>query len=431
MVEETYEKAELEHKKIAENEGLQVEAMPLGSFLDSATAHERIATGFQELDRVFGGGLVPGSLLLLGGEPGIGKSTLLLQLIGNLAKKNQKVLYVSGEESGPQVAARAARLGISKEAPIEFVSTNSMSVLKSAVKKIKPQVLVVDSVQTIADDVLESAAGTVSQVREVTQSCLTLSKGQGITTFLIGHLTKEGSLAGPKLLEHMVDGVFYFEQASNGNFRLLRAQKNRFGATHELAVFEMGTKGLAEILNPSERFLMERAHDAPGNALVAPLEGTRSFLTEVQALTQKCYFGHPARTVQGVDRNRVAVLLAVAEKVLQISFGDSDVFVKVASGAKVEEPASDLAILFAMASAATQKIIPGDWLMLGEVGLSGEVRSVAGLASRLLEAQRVGVRHAVIPSYSLKEVRGETSLELHPVKNIKEAWNLIPHRQNH
>ncbi len=385
----------------------------------------RMPSGFAEIDRVLGGGFVPGSLLLFGGEPGIGKSTFLLQIVGKLAAEGHECLYISGEESGPQVAARAIRLGLDKKLPIQFLSTASLNEARDAIDKVKPKFIVADSVQTLSSEDMESAAGTVSQVREVTQVFLEIAKRQGITTMLVGHITKEGSIAGPKLLEHMVDAVFYFEQAASGGYRLLRGQKNRFGPTHELAVLEMTGKGLTEVLNPSARFLAERSKEMPGSAVIAHLEGSRPFLTEVQALTQKCYFGYPRRTVQGVDQNRIAVLLAVIEKQLGLSFAEIDVYCKVASGARVEEPAADLAILFALVSAAKNKAIPPDVLLVGEVGLGGELRSVPGVASRLSEGKSVGLKRGIIPVGAKREIEDSRGVEVLTAQNIKQVAELL------
>ncbi|MBS1982865.1 MAG: DNA repair protein RadA [Bdellovibrionales bacterium] len=390
--------------------------------VDSA---ERIHTGFSETDRVLGGGLVEGSILLFGGEPGIGKSTLLLQLIGSLASRGTRCLYVSGEESASQVAARAKRLDIPLSDNLLFLSTSSLDEALGAADKARPHLVVVDSVQTLSSDAIESSAGTVSQVREITQSFLNLSKNTGIITLLVGHVTKEGQIAGPRLLEHMVDGVFYFEMAANGGYRMLRGQKNRFGATHELAVFEMTSKGMAEVLNPSARFLAERSLGMAGSAVVAHLEGSRPFLTEVQALTQKCYAGYPRRTVQGVDQNRVSVLLAIIEKRLGITLSDQDVYCKVANGARIEEPASDLPILFSLVSAVTNKPIPADVILVGEVGLGGELRSVSGLGARLNEAKTVGLRKAIIPKACERDAKEVTGVKIYVARDIGEVQNIL------
>lgn len=425
LTEETQEKTTASKKVRADRVGygttqpLHLEAEKLEKSL------ERISSGFSELDRVLGGGFVHGSLLLFGGEPGIGKSTLLLQVLGALAAQGKKALYISGEESGAQVGARANRLKISQASELQFLSTTDVDEALAAVKNLSPDIVVVDSVQTLESKDLESAAGTVSQVRQITQKFMDVAKNDGIISLLVGHVTKEGSIAGPRLLEHMVDGVFYFELAASGAYRLVRGQKNRFGATHELAVFEMGERGLLQVENPSERFLAERAKDSPGSAVVAHLEGSRPFLTEVQALVQRCYQGYPRRTVQGVDQNRIAVLLAVVERSLGISFSDKDVYCKVASGARIEEPAADLSICFSLVSAAQNRALPQDLLLVGEVGLGGEIRSVTGLGARLNEAKGVGMKRACIPAWSIKEAKDIKGIQVKGVKNIREVWDYI------
>ncbi len=425
LVEENFEKPTAANKVAqertgyAETQALHLEEESLKKSLN------RLKSGYSELDRVLGGGFVGGSLLLFGGEPGIGKSTLLLQVMGHLSAAGKKALYISGEESGAQVGARANRLKLTKSPNLQFLSTTDLEEALAAVKKVSPDIIVLDSVQTLESKDLESAAGTVSQVREIAQRFMDVSKNEGVITLLVGHVTKEGSIAGPRLLEHMVDGVFYFELAASGAYRLVRGQKNRFGATHELAVFEMGQEGLSQVSNPSERFLAERAKDSPGSAVVAHLEGSRPFLTEVQALVQRCYQGYPRRTVQGVDQNRIAVLIAVIERNLGISFSDKDVYCKVASGARIEEPAADLALSFALVSAAQNIALPQDLLLVGEVGLGGEIRSVSGIAARLSEAKGVGMSRACIPAWSLKECREIKGMEIRGVKTVQEVWAYI------
>jgi DNA repair protein RadA/Sms len=393
-------------------------AAPLHRWSEKKESTERLRTGFSEVDRVLGGGFLPGSLLLFGGEPGIGKSTLLLQVLGALSSAT-RCLYVSGEESGPQVAHRAARLGFSKSDELLFVSTADLSTVLTTIEETKPPVVVLDSVQTVSSAALESAAGTVSQVREVTQALLNVAKSSGAIVLLVGHVTKEGTVAGPRLLEHMVDGVFYFELSSSGGYRLLRGQKNRFGPTHEVAVFEMGSKGMMQVDNPSARFLAERADGVPGSAVVAHLEGSRPFLTEFQSLTQRCYHGFPRRTVQGIDQNRVSVLMAVLERSLKVSFAELDVYCKVASGARLEEPAADLPVLASLLSAALGKALPQDLILTGEVGLGGEVRSVAGLGARLSEAKSVGIRRAIIPEANRREADEIRGIDVFPIRDVR------------
>jgi DNA repair protein RadA/Sms len=385
----------------------------------------RLGSGFSEVDRVLGGGFLKGSILLFGGEPGIGKSTLMLQVLSTIARGGTQSLYVSGEESGYQVASRAKRLGLEPSDQLKFLSTSSLDEVLLQLETLRPTFVVADSVQTLASENLESAAGTVSQVREVTHRLLEYAKSSDAVVMLIGHVTKEGTVAGPRLLEHMVDGVFYFESSSAGAYRLLRGQKNRFGATNELAVMEMLGSGLRQIENPSERFLMERAKDSPGSAIVAHLEGSRSFLTEVQALTQRSYQGYPRRTVQGIDANRVSVLLAVIERALGVSFAEHDVYCKVANGARIDEPAADLALVFSLLSAAKREALPPDILFVGEVGLGGELRSVPAITARLKEAKTVGVRTAVIPRWNAQEAREIKDMKVIPVASLLEAQNAL------
>lgn len=385
----------------------------------------RQSSGFAELDRVLGGGFVKGSLLLFGGEPGIGKSTLLLQVAGSLAAQGRKVLYLSGEESADQVSQRAQRLGIKSSDGLLFLSTSSLDEALGAAEKSGAEFAIVDSVQTLSSDDLESAPGTVSQVREVAHAFMNISKGKGLTTLLVGHVTKDGQVAGPRLLEHMVDGVFYFELASSGGLRWVRGQKNRFGSTNELAVFEMTSGGLAEVPNPSSRFLAERAEGIPGSAIVAHLEGSRPFLTEVQALTQRCYAGYPRRTVQGIDQNRVSVLLAIIEKRLGITVSDQDVYCKVANGARVEEPGADLPILFSVVSSLLGKNIPSDTLLVGEVGLGGELRSVPAMTARIQEARSIGLKKAIVPKSAERDVSSIKGFNISCVRTVQDAHRLL------
>jgi len=387
---------------------------------------DRIPSGFSELNRVLGaGGFLPGSLLLFGGEPGIGKSTLLLQILGHVAASGKLCLYISAEESAHQVAARAKRLGLKANDNFHFLATTELEVARAAVEQLKPELVVVDSVQTLASDAIESASGTVSQVRAVTQTFLDLAKQDNQTILLVGHVTKEGSVAGPRLLEHMVDGVFYFEMATSSGYRLVRGQKNRFGSTNEAAVFEMGSCGLEQIDNPSARFLAERSMEMSGSAVVAQLEGSRPFLTEFQSLTQRCFQGYPRRTVQGVDQNRVSVLLAVIEKSLGLSFSDQDVYCKVASGDRIAEPAADLALLMSLVSSLTNRPIPSNVIFIGEVGLGGEIRSVPALQARLIEAKSVGLTRVVCPRWNAKELKEQQKVELIPASNVREAFEVI------
>lgn len=391
---------------------------------DGASNLARLSSGFKEIDRVLGGGFVSGSLLLFGGEPGIGKSTLLLQVMGALSAAGEKCLYISGEESGPQVASRAKRLKIQASDNLQFLATSDLDEAIATIEKLKPKIVVADSVQTLSTSSVESAFGTVSQVRAVCQRFMEISKSTGVISLLVGHVTKEGTVAGPRLLEHMVDGVFYFELATSSGYRLVRGQKNRFGATHEVAVFEMSQSGLLEVTNPSARFLAERSEDMAGSSVVAHLAGSRPFLTEFQALTQRAFQPYPRRTVQGIELNRISVLLAVAERAMELNFGDQDVYCKVASGDRIEEPAADLAVLMALVSSLEQRAIPANTILIGEVGLGGELRSVPGISQRLSEAKSVGIIKAIIPHYQLNEAKEIKGIELLTAKTVKQAYTL-------
>jgi DNA repair protein RadA/Sms len=357
---------------------------------------DRTLTGIAELDRVLGGGVVRGSLVLIGGDPGIGKSTLLLQTARALARVAPPVLYVSAEESAAQVKLRADRLRIAGDGLLLWAETD-LSVVQAELDTIKPRALVVDSIQTVFLPDLESAPGSVAQVRECGARLMTVAKARGIVTFLVGHVTKEGALAGPRVLEHLVDTVLYFEGEHHHAYRVLRAVKNRFGSTNEIGVFEMAAAGLVEVPNPSGFFLAERPADAPGSVVVAALEGTRPMLLELQALVARASFGTPRRTVLGADYNRVCVLLAVLEKRAGLPIGNQDVFVSVAGGGRVVEPAADLGVVVAAASSYLERPVPADVLVLGEVGLTGEVRAVSGVESRLRAAAQLGFRSAVVP----------------------------------
>src|SRR5438874_4337855 len=388
---------------------------------------DRLRTGIGELDRVLGGGVVPGSLVLIGGDPGIGKSTLLIQAARALATAAPPVLYVSAEESAAQVKLRAERLGISSDGLLLWTETDLVTV-EAELDTVKPKVLIIDSIQTVFLPTLESAPGSVAQVRERGGRLMTIAKGRGIATFLVGHVTKEGALAGPRVLEHLVDTVLYFEGEQHHAYRVLRAVKNRFGSTNEIGVFEMAERGLVEVANPSGFFLSERPLDAPGSVVVASLEGTRPLLLELQALVSRASFGTPRRTVLGADYNRVCLLLAVLEKRAQLPIGNQDVFVNVAGGGRVLEPAADLAIVLAAASSYMERPLPADVVVLGEVGLTGEVRAVAGLEARLRAAAQLGFRSAVVPKSGAAEMRS-VPLSVRGVAAVSEALEaLLPCR---
>jgi DNA repair protein RadA/Sms len=362
----------------------------------------RRRTGIGELDRVLGGGVVPGSLVLIGGDPGIGKSTLLLQAARALAEAAPPVLYVSAEESAAQVKLRAERMGVAADGLLLWAE-GDLSAVQAAVDDLKPRTLIIDSIQTVFLPDLESAPGSVAQVRECGARLMTLAKGVGVATFLVGHVTKEGAIAGPRVLEHLVDTVLYFEGERHHAYRVLRAVKNRFGSTNEIGVFQMADRGLAEVANPSGLFLAERPHDVPGSVIVSSLEGTRPLLLELQALVSPASFGTPRRTVLGVDYNRACLLLAVLEKRGGMPLGSQDVFVNVAGGGRVTEPAADLGVVIAAASSYMDRPARGDVVVMGEVGLTGEIRAVTGVEARVKEAAALGFREAVVPKSNLTD----------------------------
>jgi DNA repair protein RadA/Sms len=385
----------------------------------SAEQGERVQTGIGELDRVLGGGVVKGSLVLIGGDPGIGKSTLLLQASRALAERAGPVLYVSGEESAGQVKLRAERLGIAPSS-LYFVAENDLEAVEAHVAALRPRVLIVDSIQAVFLPSVESAPGSVGQVRECGARLMVLAKGRGIATFLVGHVTKEGALAGPRVLEHLVDTVLYFEGERHHAYRVLRAVKNRFGSTNEIGVFEMAEGGLAEVANPSGFFLSERPKGAPGSVIVSSLEGTRPLLLEVQALVSPASFGTPRRTVLGADYNRVCLLLAVLEKRVGFPLQSQDAFVNVAGGGRVSEPAADLGLALAAASSYLDRPVRGDVVVMGEVGLTGEVRAVTALAARLKEAAALGFHAAVVPQNNLTGGAAHP-LDVQGVGSVEEA----------
>lgn len=362
---------------------------------------ERIRTGYQEFNRLMGGGVVCGSLTLVGGQPGIGKSTLMLQLCSSFAKQDLKVLYVCGEESAEQTSLRAQRLGINEES-IYLLSETIFANIKLQIDLIKPDMLIIDSAQIVYKDDLPSAPGSVVQVKEIAMECMHLAKGSGITTFLIGHVTKTGDLAGPRVLEHVVDTVLDFEGDSSHGYRLLRSSKNRFGPTDEVVVFQMNHQGLKEVENPSSVFLEERRKETPGSVIVATLEGSRSILVEVQALVTRSYYPTPTRKSSGVDANRLALLLAVCEKKLRYPLYSHDAFVSMMGGMKHSEPGCDLGIALAIISSHLGKPIDGKTIAIGEVGLNGELRSVVRIESRIKEALHMGFSSMILPKRNLK-----------------------------
>ena len=384
----------------------------------------RIRTGIEEFDRVLGGGLVPGSLILVGGDPGIGKSTLMLQVLHRLADGKHKVLYISGEESLQQIKLRSDRLDTGSE-NIWAVSEVALESIRAVADEMVPSVMVVDSIQTVFTHELTSAPGSVSQVREATMRLMHLAKRTGIPIFLVGHVTKDGAIAGPRLLEHMVDTVLYFEGEQNNIFRILRAVKNRFGSTNEIGVFEMRDNGLCEVLNPSAIFVSQRPFFVPGSVVTASIEGSRPILLELQALVGQASFGTPRRTVLGVDYNRVSLLVAVMEKKLGLRLMNQDVFVNVTGGVKVEEPAVDLGVVSAIASSFFDKPVKESTLVFGEIGLTGEVRTISQVESRVQEARKMGFRRCLLPGDNLKHLKGLTDIEMVGVQTISEAVDLL------
>lgn len=395
------------------------------SILEVTTGEEtRIGTGMSEFDRVLGGGIVKGSLLLLGGDPGIGKSTILLQVCRNLTEAGHKVLYVSGEESMQQIKMRAERLGTFQHDMYLHCETD-LDVIESAIDKVQPEVMVIDSVQTMMLEDVNSAAGSVSQVREVTNRLLQIAKGRNIAIFIVGHVTKEGTVAGPRTLEHMVDTVLYFEGERSSAYRILRGVKNRFGATNEIAVFEMKNQGLTEVKNPSEVMLEGRPTDASGSVVVCSMEGTRPLLIEIQALVAQTNFQMPRRTTVGIDFNRVNLLMAVLEKRAGIHLGSCDAYVNLTGGIRLSEPAADLGIVLALVSSYRNRPVDEHTIIFGEVGLSGEVRGVNMAGQRVKEAAKLGFTTCILPATNASNIEPIDGMRLLGVKNVKEAIDLI------
>ncbi|MBQ5950966.1 MAG: DNA repair protein RadA [Lachnospiraceae bacterium] len=384
----------------------------------------RLSSGMPELDRVLGGGLVPGSLILVGGDPGIGKSTLLLQVCRNLAAGGSRVLYVSGEESLRQIRLRADRVG-KFDGDIRFLCETDLDRIREIMEEERPQVAVIDSIQTMYREDVAAAPGSVSQVRESTLVLLSLAKGLGISIFIVGHVTKEGAVAGPRMLEHMVDAVLYFEGDSHASYRILRGVKNRFGSTNEIGVFEMSEGGLKEVPNPSEYMLSGRPQGATGSVVACSMEGTRPLLLEVQALVCRTNFGMPRRTAAGTDYNRVNLLMAVLEKRAGLHLSDCDAYVNVAGGMKISEPALDLAIVMALASSAKDLPVDEHTIVFGEVGLSGEVRAVSQTEQRVAEARKLGFTRVILPRVSLKRLSGMKGIELVGVSSVAEAMRQL------
>ncbi|MGN1351759.1 MAG: DNA repair protein RadA [Clostridia bacterium] len=383
----------------------------------------RISTGFDELDRVLGGGLVKGSLTLLGGEPGIGKSTLILQL-SNKIKGEGKVLYVSGEESAEQIKIRADRLGINNE-NILFLGETDIDVIEDVINKLNPKLVIIDSIQTMYSEEIGSAAGSVSQVREITNRIMKNCKQNQVTTIIIGHVTKDGNIAGPRVLEHMVDTVLYLEGERYFSYRIVRGVKNRFGSTNELGMFEMQEKGMVEIDNPSSVLISERSEKKAGSVIVSSIEGTKPLLIEIQSLTTPSIFGMARRTANGIDYNRLTLLIAVLEKYTGLPLGSQDVYLNIVGGIKINEPALDLGIILSAASSYKNMPLPLELVAIGEVGLTGEVRNVNMIEKRLREAEKLGFKTCIIPESNKKTLKDNYKLDIIGVKNILETMKFL------
>ena len=394
---------------------------PLNTYIGQEA--NRTSTGYSELDRVLGGGLVKGSLILLGGEPGIGKSTLILQLCEKVQGEG-KVLYVSGEESAEQIKLRADRLDVKSE-ELMFLGETDIDIVKEAISEMQPKLVIIDSIQTMYSEDISSAAGTVSQVREITSRIMRVCKSNDITTIIIGHVTKEGNIAGPRVLEHMVDTVLYLEGERYFSYRILRSVKNRFGSTNEVGMFEMQNEGMVEIANPSSILISEREDNPAGSIVVASMEGTRPLLIELQALTTPTVFGMPRRTANGIDYNRLTLLVAVLEKKAGLNLSSQDIYLNVVSGIRLIEPAVDLGIVLVCASSFKNYSIPKDTLVIGEVGLTGEVRAVNLIDKRLKEAEKLGFKTCIIPKSNKKLLKEKYKLDIIGVSNVIEAMKAV------
>lgn len=408
--------------KYHETAGIKADPVRLSSVTAADT--DRIKTDICELDRVLGGGIVEGSLVLVGGDPGIGKSTLLLQMCYNLEKNGNSVLYISGEESLGQIKLRAQRVGEASDNLMVLCET-SLDTIENVLENVKPQIVVIDSIQTMYREEVGAAPGSVSQVRETTAVLMQLAKGLNISIFIVGHVTKEGVVAGPRMLEHMVDTVLYFEGDKNAAYRILRSVKNRFGSTNEIGVFEMRQEGLAEVANPSEYMLTGRPEEASGSVVVCLLEGTRPILVEIQALVCDSNFGMPRRTAAGADYNRVNLLMAVLEKRAGIHLSGSDAYVNIAGGMKVNEPAMDLGIVMALVSSFRNRPMMENTIVFGEVGLAGEVRAVSQPQIRINEAVKLGFENCILPQVCLKNIKKTDKINLIGISSVKDAVKLI------
>ena len=418
MVEEIVDKkSSVTHRQIPE-----VQVAKLNDVQSSS--EKRMDTHIEELNRVLGGGIVPGSLVLVGGDPGIGKSTLLLQTCKSLSDQKIAVLYITGEESLQQIKMRADRIGIFSDEMTLLCETN-LDLIQGVIEERKPQVVVIDSIQTMFRENVNSAPGSVSQVREATSVLMRLAKEQGIAIFVVGHVTKEGTVAGPRVLEHMVDTVLYFEGDRYASYRILRAVKNRFGSTNEIGVFEMCQSGLREVPNPSEYMLDGKPKNASGSIVVCTMEGTRPLLVEIQALVCHSAFGMPRRTAAGVDYNRVNLLMAVLEKNVGVRLADQDAYINIAGGMKVSEPATDLGLVLAIISSFRNRPIAEDMICFGEVGLSGEVRSVNMVEQRIAEAHKLGFKQCILPKVCMKNIQKPDGMLLKGVENVREALEIL------
>ena len=400
----------------------EAKPVPLSSVV--ASNEERVSTNMKELDRVLGGGIVRGSLVLVGGDPGIGKSTLLLQVCRNLSAQGQSVLYVSGEESLQQIKIRAERIGTFTD-HLQLLCETNLDLIREVIERQKPQIVVIDSVQTMYNDSVGSAPGSVSQVREATSVLMQIAKGMDISIFIVGHVTKEGVVAGPRVLEHMVDTVLYFEGDRHESYRILRGVKNRFGSTNEIGVFEMRREGLCEVENPSEFMLSGKPENASGSVVACAMEGTRPMLMEIQALICRSNFGMPRRTAAGLDYNRVNLLMAVLEKRMGLPLSNYDAYVNIAGGIRMNEPAADLGIVMAIASSYKNKPIAEDTIVFGEVGLSGEVRAVTMPEQRVAEAKKLGFKTCIVPAVALKSIGKVDGIEVIGVNSVNQAMNYI------
>lgn len=390
----------------------------------SLTKEDRTQIGIDELDRVLGGGIVPGSLTLVGGDPGIGKSTLLLQVCQKLASQRRKVLYVSGEESLKQIKIRAMRIGEFTDYLLLFCETN-LGIIEETIRKVSPEVVIIDSIQTMYNENVGAAPGSVSQVRESTGVFLQLAKGLGVSIFIVGHVTKEGTVAGPRVLEHMVDTVLYFEGDRHASYRILRGVKNRFGSTNEIGVFEMRQEGLVEVKNPSEYMLSGKPEGASGSVVACSMEGTRPVLIEIQALVCQSNFGIPRRQATGTDFNRLNLLMAVLEKRVGLQVAACDAYVNIAGGMRLQEPALDLGIVMAIVSGYKNRAVDDKMVVFGEVGLSGEVRSVNMAEQRIQEAKKLGFTQCVVPKSNVEGMGEISGIKIIPVASVREAIELI------